>query len=99
MARFGRTQHPPVRRGFRNLGAIMGWYSRKGLAWRLSNKMDEQGEWRDNRMTKRLRRFLKNECVCLNTFETGSKMRAGICTWLAERNAKRPYSTNSSCTR
>jgi putative transposase len=74
----------------------MGWYSRKGLAWRLSNKMDEQGEWRDNRMTKRLRRFLKNECVCLNTFETASKMRSWIGIWLTDRNAERPYSINGS---
>jgi putative transposase len=58
--------------------------------------MDEQGGWRDNRMTKRLWRLLKNECVCLNTFETGSKMRSWIGTWLADRNAERPYLINGS---
>ena len=30
----------PMRRGFLYLVAIMDWYSRKVLAWRLSNSMD-----------------------------------------------------------
>lgn len=30
----------PMRRGFLNLVAIMGWYSRKVLAWRLSNTLE-----------------------------------------------------------
>jgi putative transposase len=30
----------PMRRGFLYLVAIMGWFSRKVLVWRLSNIMD-----------------------------------------------------------
>ncbi len=32
--------YSPMRRGFLYLVAIMDWYSRKVLAWRLSNSMD-----------------------------------------------------------
>ena len=32
----------PMRRGFLYLVAIMDWYSRKVLAWRLSNSMDAE---------------------------------------------------------
>jgi transposase InsO family protein len=49
----------PMRRGFLYLVAIMDWHSRKVLAWRLSNSMDDKGAWRDNRMIERLWRSLK----------------------------------------
>jgi putative transposase len=60
--------------------------------------MDGKGAWRDNRMIERLWRSLKYECVYLNTFETGSEMRAGISTWLADYNSERPHSTHGILT-
>jgi len=88
----------PMRRGFLYLVAIMDWYSRKVLAWRLSNSMDGKGAWRVNRMIERLWRSLKYECIYLNAFETGSEMRAGIGKWLTYYNAERPHSTHGILT-
>ena len=85
----------PMRRGFLYLVAIMDWFSRKVLAWRLSNSMDGKGAWRDNRMIERLWRSLKYECVYLRAFETGSEMRTGISKWLTYYNAERPHSTHT----
>jgi len=50
----------PMRRSFLYLVAIIDWYSRKVLAWRLSISMDGKGEWRNNRMIERLWRSLGN---------------------------------------
>ena len=68
----------PMRRGFLYLVAIMGWASRKVLAWRLSNTMYGKGRWMDNVFIERLWRSLKYECVYLQAFETGAQARAGI---------------------
>lgn len=56
--------------------------------------MDGRSRWIDNRMIERLWRSLKYECVYLNAFDTGSEARAGISTWMAYYNAKRPHSTH-----
>lgn len=44
--------------------------------------MDGRGRWMDNVFIERLWRSLKNECVFLNAFETGSEARAGIGRWI-----------------
>ena len=132
-----------MRRGFLYLVAIMDWFSRKVLAWRLSNSMDAdfcvealkealakygtpeifntdqgsqftsgawidvlpeakvkismdgKGRWIDNRMIERLWRSLKYECVYLQAFERGSKVKAGIGKCLTYYNAERPHSTHA----
>ena len=84
----------PMRRGFLYLVAIMDWFSRKVLAWRLSNSMDGKGRWIDNRMIERLWRSLKYECIFLHAFEKGSQAKAGIAKWLAYYNVERPHSTH-----
>ena len=58
--------------------------------------MNGKGAWRDNRMIERL--SLKYECVYLNAFEAGSKMRAGIGKWLTYYNSERPHSTHGIMT-
>ena len=136
----------PMRRGFLYLVAIMDWFSRKVLAWRLSNSMDAEfcvealkealakygtpetfnteqgnqftsaawiellieakvkismdgkGRWIDNRMSERLWRSLKYECVYLHDSERGSQAKAGIRKWLAYYNAERPHSTHGILT-
>ena len=67
-----------------------------GAKFKLS--MDGKGAWRDNRMIERLWRPLKYESVCLNAFETGSEMRAGISKWLTYYNSEHPYSTHGMLT-
>ena len=56
--------------------------------------IDGKGRWIDNRMTERLWRSLKYECVYLHAFETGSEAKAGIGKWLGDYNADRPHSTH-----
>lgn len=60
--------------------------------------VDGKDAWRDNRIIERLWRSLKYECLYLNTFETGSQMRAGIGKWLTSYNAERPHSTHGILT-
>ncbi|WP_404818352.1 integrase core domain-containing protein, partial [Ruegeria aquimaris] len=74
--------------------AIMDWYSRMVLSWRLSNCMVEKGARRDNRMIERLWWSSKYECVCLNACDTGSETRAGIGKWLSYHNTERPHATH-----
>jgi putative transposase len=61
---------------------------------KIKISMDGKGAWRENRMIERLWRSLKYECVCLNAFETGSEMRAGIGKWLTYYNSEHPHSTH-----
>jgi putative transposase len=88
----------PMRRGFLYLVAIMDWFSRKVLAWRLSNSMDGKGRWIDNRMIERLWRSLKYECIFLHAFEKGSQAKASIAKWLAYYNVERTHSTHGILT-
>ncbi len=55
--------------------------------------MDGRGRWLDNVFIERLWRSLKYECVYLHAFETGSELRAGLTSWIAHYNGKRPHST------
>ena len=73
------------------------WTSRlKEAGVRIS--MDGRGRWMDNRMIERLWRSLKYECVYLNSFETGSEVKAGIGRWIDYYNSERPHSNHGILT-
>ena len=55
--------------------------------------MGGRGRWMDNVFIERLWRSLKYECVFLNAFETGSKARSGISSWIDCYNRRRPHSS------
>ncbi len=55
--------------------------------------MDGRGRWMDNVFVERLWRSLKDECVYLHAFETGSELRAGLSRWISYYNVRRPHST------
>ena len=55
--------------------------------------MDGRGRCMDNVFIERLWRSPKYECIYLNTFETGSELRAGLTWWIGYYNASRPHST------
>ena len=54
--------------------------------------MDGRGRWMDNVFIERLWRSLKQECVYMNAFETGSEARAGLGRWIDYYNAERRHS-------
>ena len=54
--------------------------------------MDGRGRWMDNVFIERLWRSLKDECVYLHAFETGSDLRAGLSRWIGDYNGRRPHS-------
>ena len=54
--------------------------------------MDGRGRWMDNVFIERLWRSLKDECVDLHAFETGSELRAGLTRWIGSYNGQRPHS-------
>ena len=55
--------------------------------------MDGRGRWMDNVFIERLWRSLKDEGVVLHAFETGSKARSGIGSWIDCYNRRRPHSS------
>ena len=129
----------PMARGFLYLVAIIDWFSRAVLAWRLSNTMDAmfcvealevalarfgepeifnsdqgaqftsaafttrleaagiaismdgRGRWLDNVFVERLWRSLKYEEVHLKAYADGREARAGIASWVAFYNDRRPH--------
>jgi putative transposase len=143
-----------MRRGFLYLVAIMDWFSRKVLAWRISNTLeadfcdkapseaihkfgppeimntDQGSQFMSFAWTDRLKRIgtpismdgkgrcpdnpraflrtngrnaldmpclwrpLKHECVCLHTWETGSRARAGIGRRITFHSHHRPHSAH-----
>lgn len=54
--------------------------------------MDGRGRWMDNVFIERLWRSVKCECVYLQSFETGTELRAGLGRWFAYYNHHRPHS-------
>lgn len=54
---------------------------------------DGKGRWIDNVFIKRLWRSMKYDCVYLHAWETGSQAKAGIGTWIAFYNHRRPHSS------
>ena len=63
----------PLAKGFLYQVAIMDWWSREVLAWRLSNTIDVQFCF-----IERLWRSLKYECIYLHVFSGGLQARQGI---------------------
>src|SRR6266853_4153469 len=62
----------PMARGFVYLAAVLDWFSRRILAWRLSNisiSMDGKGAWRDNVFVERFWRTVKYEEVYLHAYD------------------------------
>jgi putative transposase len=55
--------------------------------------MDGRGRWMDNVFIERLWRSVKYECIYLHAFETGTDLRAGLTSWIAYYNTRRPHST------
>ncbi len=56
--------------------------------------MDGKGRLLDNIFVERLWRSLKNECVYLQAWETGSDARARIRKWVGFYNHRRPNSAH-----
>ena len=55
--------------------------------------MDGRGRWMDDVFIERLWRSLKDECIYLHAFETGSEPRAGLAEWIGYYDGRRPHST------
>ena len=53
--------------------------------------MDGKGRFLDNIFIERLWRSLKDECVYLHAWETGSEARAGLSAWFEFYNQRRPH--------
>jgi putative transposase len=53
--------------------------------------MDGRGRWMDNVFIERLWRSLKYEDVYLKGYADGREARAGIASWIAFYNARRPH--------
>ena len=83
----------PMARGFVYLAAVVDWFSRRVLSWRLSITMDGKGSWRDNVFVERLWRSIKYEEVYLKAYDTVSEARASIGKYLVFYNGRRPHSS------
>jgi putative transposase len=129
----------PMRRGFVYLVAVLDWYSRKVLSWRVSNtlttdfcldavreaiarygqptifntdqgsqftstefvgllkdhgiriSMDGKGCWRDNIFVERLWKSVKYEEVYLHAYDGVPQAKAGLATYFAFYNGRRPH--------
>ena len=53
--------------------------------------MDGRGRFLDNIFIERLWRSLKHEDICLKHYSDGRKARAGIASWIAFHNSRRPH--------
>ena len=83
----------PMAKGFVYLVAIVDWFSRKVLAWRVSINMDGRGAWRDNVIVERLWRSVKYEEVYLRAYGAVSEARGSIGRYLNFYNTRRPHSS------
>ena len=97
----------PMARGFVYLVAVIDWFSRRVLAWRLSITMEAgfciealeealskhgKGAWRDNVFVERLWKSIKYEEGYLRAYDTVSDARASIGRHLDFYNKRRPHS-------
>lgn len=88
LARFGRPEIFNTDQGSQFTGAAFtGVLLRAGV--RIS--MDGRGRWLDNVFIERLWRSLKYEDVYLKGYSDGREARAGIGTWIAFYNERRPH--------
>jgi putative transposase len=60
-----------------------------GAGTRIS--MDGRGRWMDNVFIERLWRSLKHEDIYLKGYADGREAHAGIASWIAFYNARRPH--------
>jgi len=84
----------PMARGFVYLAAVMDWFARRILAWRLSNisiSMDGKGAWRDNVFVERFWRTVKYEEVYLHAYDGVGQARQSIGRYIAFYNTRRPH--------
>ncbi len=82
----------PLAKGFVYLVAVMDWFSRRVLAWRLSIglvSMDGKGRFLDNIFIERLWRSLKYEEVFIKAYASVGEARRGISGWLVFYNDER----------
>jgi len=130
----------PMAKGFVYLTAVVDWYSRRVLAWRISTtmevhacldaleealdrhgkpdimntdqgsqftsqaftgllkekgiriSMDGKGAWRDNVFVERLWRSVKYENIYLHAYENPAAVKAGLKSYFAFYNSRRPHS-------
>ena len=88
LARFGKPEIFNTDQGsqFTSL-AFTGVLERAGV--RIS--MDGRGCWMDNVFIERLWRSLKHEDIYLKGYADGREARAGITSWIAFYNSRRPH--------
>src|SRR5271156_3531125 len=80
-------------RGFVYLAAVIDWFSRRVLSWRVSISMDGKGRWADNVFVERLWRSLKYEHVYLHAYESVGDARRKISSYFEFYNSRRPHSS------
>ena len=88
LARFGKPEIFNTDQGSQfTSAAFTGRLATAGI--RIS--MDGRGRWMDNVFIERLWRSLKDEDVYLKGYADGREARAGIGTWIAFDNGRRPH--------
>jgi len=88
LARFGRPEIFNTDQGSQFTSATFtGTLARAGI--RIS--MDGRGRWMDNVFIERLWRSLKHEDIYLKGYADGREARAGIASWIAFYNTRRPH--------
>ena len=78
-------------RGFAYLVAVIDWYSRRVLSWRMTNSMDGRGRAYDNIFVERLWRSVKHEDIYLNGYATMGELLVGLTKYFAFYNTERPH--------
>ena len=71
------------------LMAIIDWYSRKALSWRVFNTMDGMGRALDNIRMESLWRSLKYEDIYLKRYETMGELKSGVSAYFNFYNSAR----------
>jgi len=88
LARFGRPEIFNTDQGSQfTSAAFTGTLARTGI--KIS--MDGRGRWMDNVFIERLWRSLKHEDIYLKGYADGREAKAGIASWIAFYNTRRPH--------
>jgi putative transposase len=77
--------------GFAYLVAVIDWYSRCVLSFRLSNSMDGRGRVFDNIFVERLWRTMKYEDIYLRGYASMGELQQGLTAYFAFYNHERPH--------